>query len=136
MVWAAVAAAAAPCQRRDRVEVPLGAVAPAQAPLGAVAQAPVGDDPGAAVEMFENPNLDRFLRRAQDFLAREQYASAIEVLQDVIEGRTLEVVGAPLPDAQPPPTPPTQPQRGQPPRGGADRPNTAAPPGNDPQRQV
>ncbi|HEX6812612.1 MAG TPA: PQQ-binding-like beta-propeller repeat protein [Planctomycetota bacterium] len=74
------------------MEVPLGAVAPAQAPAV--------DDPGVAVEMFENPNLDRFLRAAQTFLVREQYASAIEVLQDVIEGRTLEVVGAP-PDQAP-----------------------------------
>src|SRR5262245_227486 len=116
VAWALAAATAAPCQLRGRVEVPLGAVAQAQ---GSVA-----DDPGVAVEMFENPNLDRFLRRAQDFLAREQYASAIEVLQDVIEGRTLEVVGTPPDPAQPSNTQPgTQPNTKPNPAGG-EKPNT------------
>lgn len=50
------------------------------------------DDFGVAVELFENPNLDRYLRKAQAFLAAERYADAIKVLQDVVEGRTVEVV--------------------------------------------
>ena len=49
------------------------------------------DDPGTRVEMFENPNLDRYLERAQMFLGRDDYTSAIKVLQDVIEGRAVEV---------------------------------------------
>lgn len=72
--------------QRVRAIVPLGTVA---AP-GAHGQ----DDGGVPVEMFENPNLDRYLRRAQAFLGREDYAAAIQVLQDVVEGRTVEVVGA------------------------------------------
>ena len=126
VVSGVVAATAAPCQLRGRVEVPLGAVA--------TAQAPVADDAGAAVEMFENPNLDRFLRRAQDFLSREQYASAIEVLQDVIEGRTLEVVGAPPDPAQPPNAQPSA----QPNTSGGEKPKTVPTPapGRDPARQV
>lgn len=77
------------------------AAAPAQqvralAPIGAIAAPPLStDDAGIPVEMFENPNLDRYLRRAQDFLGREDYAAAIQVLQDVVEGKTIEVVGAP-----------------------------------------
>ncbi|MEZ6036826.1 MAG: PQQ-binding-like beta-propeller repeat protein [Planctomycetota bacterium] len=68
--------------------------------LGAIAQDPqatrasADDDPGRNVEMFENPNLDRYLRRAQSFLERDDYTGAIQVLQDVIEGRTMEVVAA------------------------------------------
>lgn len=46
---------------------------------------------GVRVELFENPNLDRFLRRAEQFLGQENWDSAITVLQDVVEGRTLEV---------------------------------------------
>jgi outer membrane protein assembly factor BamB/tetratricopeptide (TPR) repeat protein len=53
------------------------------------------EDSGVPVELFENPNLDRYLRRAQDFLQREDYAAAIQVLQDVVEGHTLEVIGSP-----------------------------------------
>lgn len=52
------------------------------------------DEEGVPVELFENLNLDRYLRRAQDFLGREDYAAAIQVLQDVVEGKTVEVVGA------------------------------------------
>ncbi len=52
---------------------------------------PSEDDPGQRVEMFENPHLDRYLERAQMFLDRNDYTAAIEVLQDVIEGRTVEV---------------------------------------------
>jgi outer membrane protein assembly factor BamB/tetratricopeptide (TPR) repeat protein len=40
--------------------------------------------------MFENPNLDRYLRKAQNFLDQDKYDSAILVLQDVIEGNTVE----------------------------------------------
>ena len=46
-------------------------------------------DEGANVEMFESPNLDRFLRRARQFLDEDKYPEAIQVLQSVIEGRTL-----------------------------------------------
>lgn len=85
------------------VAVALSAIAaPAQqvravAPIGTVATPPNGanDEKGVPVEMFENPNLDRYLHRAQSFLEREDYAAAIQVLQDVVEGRTVEVVGAP-----------------------------------------
>ena len=92
-VCAAAIAAVAPAQQRVRVVAPIGALAPAP-------QAG-GDEFGVAVEMFENPNLDRFLRKAQSFLELENYAGAIEVLQDVIEGHTIEVVGGPAPE-QPP----------------------------------
>src|SRR5262249_35482562 len=81
---------------------------------GAIAAVPIhgGDqDGGTAVEMFVSPNLDRYLRRAEDCLGREDYARAIKVLQDVIEGRTLEVPdtggGAVKPDA-PKPDPPLE----------------------------
>jgi len=67
-----------------RVVAPLGALAPR-----AVEQS--DDDPGDRVEMFENPNLDRYLERAQSFLDRDDYTAAVEVLQDVIEGKTVEV---------------------------------------------
>ncbi len=81
-----------------RVEAPLGAIA-APAPAGLA-----DDEEGVPVELFENPNLDRYLRRAQAFLDREDYAAAIQVLQDVVDGRTVEVVG--------PPTAPTEPVAG------------------------
>ena len=35
--------------------------------------------------MFESPNLDRFLRRANMFLDEEKYQQAIKILQSVIE---------------------------------------------------
>lgn len=59
--------------------------------------APVGgeasdEDSGTAVEMFENPNLDNYLRRSRSLLERQDYTGAIELLQDVIEGKTVEVV--------------------------------------------
>lgn len=41
--------------------------------------------------MFENPNLDNYLARAQSFLDRQDYGGAVQVLQDVIEGKTIEV---------------------------------------------
>ncbi len=51
------------------------------------------NDAGAPVEMFENANLDRYLRKAEDFFSRQDYASAIQILQDVAEGRTKIEVG-------------------------------------------
>jgi outer membrane protein assembly factor BamB len=72
----------------------------AVAPVGALAQPTGQDDAGTPVEMFENPNLDRYLRRAQAFLDREDFPAAIQVLQDVVEGRTIEVVGPPAEDGQ------------------------------------
>lgn len=66
-----------------RVIAPIGGVVPQQNP---------DDDHGVAVEMFENPNLDRYLRKAQAFLERQDYVSTIQVLQDVIEGHTVEFV--------------------------------------------
>lgn len=101
------------------------------APIGALAQRAAVesiDDPGKRVEMFENPNLDRYLERAQSFLDREDYTAAVEVLQAVIEGRTVEVFatrpegedptaeGAETPDktpkTEPKPTRTTAPQTG------------------------
>lgn len=66
------------------------------APVGVLAPPArgAGDDVGTPVEMFENPNLDRYMRKAQSFLDAADYTAAIEVLQDVIEGRTVEVVAA------------------------------------------
>ena len=46
-------------------------------------------DLGRAPKMLQSPNVDRFLRRAQDFLSRDDFAGAIQILQDVVEGRTL-----------------------------------------------
>ncbi len=51
--------------------------------------APDEADGGVAVDLFESPNLDRFLRRAEQFLGEEKFPEAIEVLQSVVEGRTL-----------------------------------------------
>lgn len=59
------------------------------------------EDPGVQVEMFENQNLDRFVRKARDFLGRKDYAGAIQVLQDVIEGKTIEAVDSSAEDAPP-----------------------------------
>ena len=55
-------------------------------------------DEGANVEMFESPNLDRFLRRARQFLDEDKYPEAIQVLQSVIEGRTLVATAPSVPD--------------------------------------
>ena len=71
--------------QRVRAEPMLGALG---TPAGPVA----GDDPGRPVEMFENPNLDNYLRRARSLLERQDFTGAIELLQDVIEGETVEVV--------------------------------------------
>src|SRR5262249_15002948 len=47
-------------------------------------------DDGVQVEMFESPNLDRFLHRAHECLGHEDYVNAVRILQQVIDGRTLE----------------------------------------------
>lgn len=64
------------------------------APVGGAIIAPEKSvlelDVGVAVQMFESPNLDRYLRRAKECLAREDFVQAIKILQDVVEGRTLE----------------------------------------------
>lgn len=82
-------------------------------PNGSTKAATQGDEDGVPVEMFENPNLDRFLRRAQEFLGREDYPQAIKLMQAVVEGKTAEVVGEvdggapPAVAPAPPPAPPT-----------------------------
>ncbi len=93
LLAAAVLTAVGGVAQQVRAVAPIGALGPGQVapqvpPQGA------DDDPGPTVEMFENPNLDRYLRRAQSFLDRQDFGQAIAVLQDVIEGRTIEVVGS------------------------------------------
>ena len=68
----------------------VGASLAAQRARPPVLLGPRVPDPGVPVEMFESANLDRFLRKAQNFLSRAEYGNAIRVLQDVIEGRTME----------------------------------------------
>lgn len=107
--------------------------APAQQVLfragGAIATPAAASEPddGPAVEMFESPNLDRFLRRARQFLQEEKFAEAILVLQAVIEGRTLEA--GPVPDAESPasPIPAAPPASGAVAPAGAADPATGAP---------
>lgn len=90
LLTAASLVAASAASQQVRELPPVGALAqPA-----AAAQGNPGDDPGVAVDMFENPNLDRYLRRAQEDLGRSNYTNAIKLLQDVIEGHTTEVVAA------------------------------------------
>lgn len=117
---AASAVGQAPAQGA-RVRVNLGAVAP---PPGAQDAANNQDgEMGVAVELNENPNIDRFLRRARQACERADYATAIQLLQEVVEGRTEEVV-----DAQPgqpaqaprPPSPRPVPSPGGKPAGDAD----------------
>ena len=61
-------------------------------------------DSGVAVRMFESPTLDRFLRKAQDFLGRDDHAGAIKVLQDVLTGEIHGDSGSPEePDGEPEP---------------------------------
>lgn len=84
LACAALTALAAPAQQ-VRVAPGLGVLAP-------TAGAAADEDPGAAVEMFENPNLDNYLRRSRSLLERQDFTGAIELLQDVIEGKTVEVV--------------------------------------------
>jgi hypothetical protein len=107
LLAAAVLTAAGGFAQHVKEVVPLGAQAADKTPAAAA-----DDDPGRQVEMFENPNLDRHLRKAQSFLDRSDFGGAIGVLQDVIEGRTIEVVVA---DGEPSATPvkPPAPQRGQ-----------------------
>ncbi|MCA8963319.1 MAG: PQQ-like beta-propeller repeat protein [Planctomycetes bacterium] len=87
-----------------QVRAPVAVVLPFQAGKAA------DDDHGAPVEMFENAHLDRYLRKAEEFFSREDYASAIQILQDVAEGRTKIEVGvgdAPEPAAGDPPGKPS-----------------------------
>lgn len=96
-----VVAALLPAQEVVRARAGVALVAD-PGPGGAIAgpQDKAGDDVGVAVELPENPNLDRYLRKAQGFLAAQRYDAAITVLQDVIEGRTIEAVdGSAPPDA-------------------------------------
>jgi outer membrane protein assembly factor BamB len=80
---AASVAAALPAQQ-VRATAPIGALVPAtQGPGGPSPD----DDPGTSVDMFDNDNIDRYLRASQRFLKREDYAGAINLLQQVIEGR-------------------------------------------------
>lgn len=85
----------------------------AVAPIGAIVKPPEAgatDDPGTPVEMFENPNIDRYLNNAQAFLGREDYAAAIKVLQDVVEGRTVEMEATRAPgNTEPDPASATKP---------------------------
>jgi len=87
MLACASLCAAAISAQQVRAVAQLGVLGGAQGDAGGASD----DDPGQRVEMFENPHLDRYLERAQMFLDRPDYTSAIKVLQDVIEGRTVEV---------------------------------------------
>lgn len=42
--------------------------------------------------MFESANLDRYLRKAREFLARGDHGGAVDVLQAVLEGRVVAAV--------------------------------------------
>lgn len=87
VISAAVALSLAPAGLAQRVR--------AVAPIGAIGHtASPDEDRGIPVRMLENPNLDRYLRGAQSFLEQENYVAAIEVLQDVIQGRTIEFLGS------------------------------------------
>ena len=44
------------------------------------------DDVGRPARMLESTSVDRFVRAAQDLLARDDHVGAIRILQDVIEG--------------------------------------------------
>ncbi|MCK5944136.1 MAG: PQQ-binding-like beta-propeller repeat protein [Planctomycetes bacterium] len=103
MLACAVLCAAGLSAQQVRVAPQLGALGP-----GEVSEP--GEDPGTIVEMFENPNLDNYLRRSQSLLEREDYAGAIELLQDVIEGRTVEVVAIRPEQEQPVEPQPAQPE--------------------------
>lgn len=87
----AVAAVVGGYGSAQQVTVRIGGAIQQPAPNANPADA---DDPGTPVEMFENSNLDRYLRNAQAFLDRQNYEAAIDVLQDVIEERTIEVLAA------------------------------------------
>ncbi len=49
--------------------------------------APADIEFGVPPRMFRSATLDRFLRKAQQLFSREDFAGAIRVLQDVLEGR-------------------------------------------------
>jgi outer membrane protein assembly factor BamB len=99
LLAAAACAAAAAQQGQVQVRVQLGAVATAGA-----AQGPATEDGGVAVDVPENPNLDRYLRRADQCVARSDFATAIRLLQDVVEGRSDDAVTAVAPPSAPPPS--------------------------------
>ncbi len=139
---AALAAAAAAQQVRAQaqVQIQLGAVAP-----GPGTQAPESEDGGVAVDLAENPDLDRYLRRAKQCIERGDFAAAIQLLQDVVEGRSQDAVtgvaepGAglpPIPDqpASPLPTVPVAPLAGGPP--GKQPAPAATPAASDPRHAV
>lgn len=86
-VAAVLLVAAQAVAQQVRPVAPIGTIAPP-------AEGAVADDPGTPVEMFENPNIDRYLTNAQAFLGREDFVAAIQVLQNVIEGRTMVVEAA------------------------------------------
>jgi outer membrane protein assembly factor BamB/predicted negative regulator of RcsB-dependent stress response len=90
LLAAAACTAAAAAQQQGvkvQMQVQLGAVAPAGG-----GQAPASEDGGVAVDLQENPNLDRFLRRANQCVERGDFATAIQLLQDVVEGRSEAAV--------------------------------------------
>jgi hypothetical protein len=95
-----------------RAEPPVGAIAPVgQGNAGnAAANAAAEDDPGVAVDVGENDNLARYLRKAQVFLGREDFDGAIQVLQQVIEGKMDVVVASGPEDDLPAPNPPPKPE--------------------------
>ncbi len=106
----AAAASVAALASAQEVKAVAGTIAPAPA-----APASSDDDPGVAVDMFENANLDRYLRAARKCFDREDYAQAIKLLQAVVEGNTSVVnfdLGdgdKPAGETPPAPTPPPAP---------------------------
>lgn len=48
------------------------------------------EDVGRPARMLESTSVDRFVRAAKDLLDRDDHVGAIRILQDVIEGRTVE----------------------------------------------
>jgi outer membrane protein assembly factor BamB len=93
------------------------AVRPPIAGLAATSPTRATDpDDGVPVEMFESPNLDRFLHRAHDCLGHEDYINAVRILQQVIDGRTLEEADTSVgdkperPDAEQPERPRPRPE--------------------------
>jgi hypothetical protein len=57
---------------------------------------PAAEDPGVRVEMFDNDTLNRYLERSHAFLIREDYDSAVDLLQNIIDGRLGEVFSVEL----------------------------------------
>lgn len=62
---------------------------------------PQDEDSGPRPGFFAIDNVDRFVRKAKDFLARDEYDAAIQVLVDVLEGKVVQ-------DAAPPQQAPSQ----------------------------